>query len=139
MDDIKKLLGDEFVEKFSGNADIEEKGAWMPVPGKPGWRVRVRSQHSLKWRNFVLKQQKKHVGTYAAGGTPSAQEIDLDQIEQIVEVGITEWEGFNGLAFSKDTLRQIVEGFPVYRSSVLMFAADRSNYPANVTKEIAGN
>jgi hypothetical protein len=120
-------------DRYETNTDLEEKGSSMVLGD--GARVLVRSQQSRTVRQYAQRTIKKNRHLFADGGSPSVEQSDEMEINTVVDVLVTGWEGMEdddgkALAFSKEKLRELVTTFPHLRRRIVAYSLDVDNYKA---------
>lgn len=111
---------------YGTDKTMENEGAWVELRG--GIQVCVRSENSLKVREYANRVVKKQRQLYAAnnGILPPALS-DKNDIEMCVDVLITGWKNVPGdddkpLEFTPENVRRIMTDFPALRRDVLYAA-----------------
>lgn len=133
-----------FEELFGTDEQLEKEGAWMPVPGKPGAAIKLRSQTDEKVRNYALKQGRKHAALYRAGQNPSADILDQDAEDIMVYAVATDWKGFNfdngdTIPFTKENLRAVMQQYPRFRELCDRWSSEQENYRKQGQEAVLGN
>ncbi len=110
-------------EAYQTDEQAEEQGAWVEV--RAGVRLRIRSDNSLKARDWAMRRAKGQRQLLLANGhvlPPKLQ--DKNEIDMCTEVLITAWDGVtdrdgNLLAFSRDAAKQLMTDLPALRREIL--------------------
>ncbi len=139
MSEKSEVSLSEFDELFGSDESTEAEGAWMPVPGKEGWEIKLRSQHSAKVRDMAGKQVRKHLSLYQARKNVPAAVQDSDNIELLAKSIVVGWTGFDNIPCTPDNVRAVMGKYPAFREMVLAWADERENYRKAETEAIKGN
>lgn len=137
MTDIGPIEGLE--EFFGSDPTLEGEGVWVPVPGREGTRIKLRSGGGKAARTFALSLQRKYVPYYQTKKSPPVDELDKDQVELMAKVLVVDWEGFSGLPCTPANVRAVMTRYPAFREWCSRTADEREHYRQADQDAIEGN
>lgn len=121
-------LGQEFDDLYGYDAQTEADGAWMDVPGKPGWAVRLRSGKAPKVENKAQELMRRHLPLLSVGRDIPASSRVRDEIELLATAIVVDWKGFNSLPCTPDNVRAVMAQYPTFREMCMRWSETRKNY-----------
>jgi hypothetical protein len=143
MSNENEITIDELDADFSSDAELDEKGAWMEIPGKVGMKIRLRPQNSTIVRNMATKISRRHRALYAAGRQPTAEQNDADECELLARAQVTGWEGFgpkeSPIACNEANVTAIMKKYPQLRNICSKWSNEYENYRKATTEAMSGN
>jgi len=77
------------------DVEKEEKGAWVSIPGMPGFRVKVRSVNCEDYRAYAQAEARRFANTYGRQPIPPT-ETDQSTARGLVEYLLLDWDGVTG-------------------------------------------
>jgi hypothetical protein len=125
-------------DAYSTDKQSVEDGIWVEV--QPGVRFKVRSEQSVKVREWAARRAKGQRQLIVAGGgilPPHLQ--DKNEVDQCAQATVVDWEGVsdrqgNPVPFSKEACTELVTELPALRRDLLYLArTDETFRPEEVT------
>lgn len=129
---VESLEG--FDDLYGADPELETHGARMDVPGKPGWWLQLRSQHSSRVLDAAALLERKYAGLYQAKQPIPAESRKQDRINLFATEIVVAWGGdegvtaWGGLPCLPATVKAVMIRYPSFLDLADRWSSDRSNY-----------
>lgn len=135
-------------EIYGTDTQLEEQGAWFPIPSVDGTgtvRLQVRSHNARGPKALRREQQERYHDQFFSRGLKVPPSVaDADGVEMAVRL-VAAWEGFveadgtTPIPCTEETVRELMTEYPHLLADVLAFATRLSNYRGQRAAAIVGN